>query len=237
LLMRESERQLPYQVRFSEDDVHYAALDALERALRTNSDVVAGNAVVSRKKFATVYRALGTPVSEHQNSGYGEVDEHGHAAPEASNTTIINNPHYFVSVHMGNTYTSTTTNSPGAATAQGEHASANAAAQVAGGSPAQDEHRKRIKHAQNALNDDQDSIDSATYDALQQFLRLARELQVEQKGLRETQAQMKSTLDDVWAQLAAKGLKPKPLPETLEVIKALANYPVTIEIAKKLIGV
>ena len=43
------------------------------------------------------------------------------------------------------------------------------------------------------------------YEALGQFLRLAREFQVEQQTLREVQAKMKETMDDVWTQHAAAG--------------------------------
>ena len=47
---------------------------------------------------------------------------------------------------------------------------------------------------------------------------------------------MKATLDEVWAQQEAKGMKSKLLPKGLEVVEVLAKSPITAEIAKKLLG-
>ncbi len=52
----------------------------------------------------------------------------------------------------------------------------------------------------------------------------------------EVQAKMKETLDDVWAQQAAKGMKPGLLPKSLEIAGAIATNPVMFEVAKKLLG-
>lgn len=74
------------------------------------------------------------------------------------------------------------------------------------------------------------------FEALNQFLRLARDIQVEQKSLADVQAKMKETLDEVWAEQAVKGVKPQLLPKTLQVAGAIATNPVMVEVAKKLIG-
>ena len=103
----------------------------------------------------------------------------------------------------------------------------------------QEQHKVAISDAQMALVHDQDAlerIDDRLYEALGQFLTLARKIQVEQQSLVEVQAQMKATLDEVWAQQEAKGMKPKLLPKGLEVVEALAKSPITAEIAKKLWG-
>ncbi|WP_437309613.1 hypothetical protein [Sorangium sp. So ce388] len=104
--------------------------------------------------------------------------------------------------------------------------------------PTQEQYKAIIKQAQNALNDDQDTLeqlDERLYEALNQFLMMARKIQVDQQTIAEVQARMNETLDDVWAQQASKGLRPQALPEALKVIGTLANNQVTAEIAKKLI--
>jgi hypothetical protein len=65
---------------------------------------------------------------------------------------------------------------------------------------------------------------------------MARKIQVDQQSMAQVQAKMKETLDEVWAQQAAKGLRPQALPEGLKVIEVLAKSPITAEIAKKLLG-
>lgn len=100
----------------------------------------------------------------------------------------------------------------------------------------QEQHRAAIKTAQTALIEDQDRLDSLLYEGLHQFLRIAREIQVEQKALADVQSKMKETLDDVWAQQAAKGMKPQVLPRTLELAQALIANPAMVEVVKALVG-
>ena len=100
--------------------------------------------------------------------------------------------------------------------------------------PSQEEHKKAIKQAQSALLEDQESLSNLVYEGLHQFLRIARDIQVEQKSLAEAQRKMKDTLDDIWAQQAAKGLKPELLPTTLEIAKVLLSNPLMAEVAKSL---
>ena len=64
----------------------------------------------------------------------------------------------------------------------------------------------------------------------------AREIHVEQQGIAEVQAKMKETLDEVWAQHTAKGLRVQTIPKTLELAQALAKNPAMSEIIKHLLG-
>jgi predicted HicB family RNase H-like nuclease len=136
-----------------------------------------------------------------------------------------------------NKYASHVTGSNVGAIAVGDQARAEGTVNVST-SITQAEHTAHIKAAQRALVNDQDAldrIDARLYEALGQFLRMAREIQVEQKSVAELQAKMKDTLDEVWAEQAARGLRPKVLSKTLEVAKALAENPLMAEVAKKLL--
>ena len=120
--------------------------------------------------------------------------------------------------------------------AVGDHAVATGHVTV--GAPdavTQEQHKAAIKEAQKALVDDEDQCGPLVHDALGQFLRVAREVQVEQQSIANVQAKMKETLDEVWAQQAAKGLRPLALPEGLKVIGELAKIPVMSEVVKALL--
>lgn len=153
---------------------------------------------------------------------------------------VSTNVYHHGDVIMGDKYKTTITGSTVGAFAQGDHAVATGHVTIgASGSLTQEQHKTAISAAQTALVHDQDAlerIDDRLYEALGQFLTLARKIQVEQQSLAEVQAQMKATLDEVWAQQEAKGMKPKLLPKGLEVVEALAKSPITAEIAKKLLG-
>jgi hypothetical protein len=146
--------------------------------------------------------------------------------------------HHIGDIVMGAKYTSNVTDSNVGAVAVGDHAHAKGTTMLTG-ALTQDHHVEQIKSAQQALVNDQevlDRIDSHLYEALGQFLRLAREFQVEQKSMADVQAKMKETLDNVWCNQAAKGLRPQVLPRTLEVAEALVKNPAMAEVAKKLLG-
>ena len=101
------------------------------------------------------------------------------------------------------------------------------------------QNKAAVSNAQAALVRDQDAlerIDDRLYEALGQFLTLARKIQVEQQDLAQTQTKMKETLDEVWAAQVAKGMKPQLLPKSLEVVQALVGNPVMGEVTKKLLG-
>jgi hypothetical protein len=105
--------------------------------------------------------------------------------------------------------------------------------------PTQAQYRSSISHAQAALVADQDAIDAAgrgVFEALHQFLRIARDIQVEQRSLASLQSTMKATLDEVWAQQVAAGMKPQALPESLGVIRAIAASPLMAGVIDKLIS-
>jgi hypothetical protein len=103
----------------------------------------------------------------------------------------------------------------------------------------QEQLRTATREAQIALVGDQDAlaqIDPRLYEALHQFLRVARQIQVEQMSLGEVQAKMAKTLDEAWAHQRAPGLRSGALPATLKVTDALAKSPILAEIGKRLIS-
>jgi len=109
---------------------------------------------------------------------------------------------------------------------------------VNGQVPPQEQHQKAVTEAQKALLAEQDAVAElgrGVYEALGQFLTLARKIQVDQQDLRTVQGKMKDTLDEVWAQHAAKELRAPILPKTLEVAGAIVKNPVFQDVAKKLI--
>jgi hypothetical protein len=143
-------------------------------------------------------------------------------------------------IHVGSKFITNITGSVVGAVAQGDHTSATGAVHLGGAEAiTQEQHKAAIKDAQTALIHDQDSlerIDDRLYEALSQFLLMARKIEIEQKSLGEIQARMKETLDEVWSQQAGKGLRPQALPEGLKIVEALAKSPITAEIAKRLLG-
>jgi hypothetical protein len=140
-------------------------------------------------------------------------------------------------IHAGSTFTTNVTTSTIGAIATGDHAVATG--HIAPTSlMTQEHHKAAITQAQNALNADQDAlerIDERLYEALGQFLRMARQIQVEQQSLAQVQAKMKETLDEMWAQQAANGARPQALPEGLKVVGELAKSPVMGEVVKALL--
>jgi hypothetical protein len=144
--------------------------------------------------------------------------------------------HHQGDIIMGAKYSSHITGSTVGSVAVGDHATAVGTVSINSGPLTQDQHRTAIKKAQKALLDDEEQLDQLVYEALGQFLRLAREIQVEQKNLAEVQMKMKETLDEVWAENAVKGMKPEILPKTLEVAKVLIESPAMAEVAKVLLG-
>jgi Effector-associated domain 5 len=149
--------------------------------------------------------------------------------------------HHYGDTHLKSTITNNITSANIKTFAQGDHAVATGHVKVSAPTPlTQEQHKTTISEAQTALVRDQDAlerIDERLYEALGRFLTLARKIQVEQQSLGEVQLKMKETLDEVWAQQVAKGMKPQLLPKGLEVVEALAKSPITAEIARKLLGV
>ena len=137
-------------------------------------------------------------------------------------------------MHMGdNNFNITGSSNVGVAVGTG----ATGTGSVALAAAAQEVHRQTIAAAESALGHDRDvlnKLDSDIYQALSQFLRTAKDIQVENRATAELQSQMKATMDDIWAHSAAKGLRTAKLPNTLEVVKVLASSPIMTEVVKKL---
>jgi hypothetical protein len=159
------------------------------------------------------------------------------------NTTIYgghgNAVHHSGDLNMGTKYTSNITGSTIGAVAVGSTSQATGTVTLGTSTLTQEQHRAALREAQSVLVHDQDvldQIDGRLYEALGQFLRLARDIQVEQLGIAEVQARMKETLDDVWAQQTAKGLRAQTIPKTLELAEALAKNPAMTEVIKHLLG-
>ena len=145
--------------------------------------------------------------------------------------------HHHGDTHMGNKYTITNTNSTIGAQGVGDGITVTGSLTIgAPVVPTQAQHVENIKAAKKALVDDEDQLTPLLHEVLGQFLRMARDIQVEQKNLAQVQALMKNTLDEVLAQQAAKGLRPQALPEGLKVVGELAKSPVMGEVVKKLLG-
>lgn len=134
---------------------------------------------------------------------------------------------------------STITNSSIGAIAIGSGAQASGTVNLGPPQPTQEQYRAALKEAQSALVNDQDTldqIDTRLYEAFGQFLRLIREIQVEQKNLADIQLQIKATLDEVWARTGAPELRGQMLPKPLGIAKAFAENPMLLEVAKMLFG-
>lgn len=150
------------------------------------------------------------------------------------------NLHQHGDIVMGSKHVVTVSRSTIGAFAVGDQAHATGSVQVAmGDTMTQSQHRAAIQDAQMALVKDQDrlgEIHALLFDALHQFLRLAREIHVEQQALKDLVAKMKATQDEVWAQYEAKGLQGVRLPETLNLIAEIVKHPAMTEVVKQLVG-
>jgi internalin A len=243
LLIQEAEPQLQHTLRLSDDGEHFATIRALELAHRAHSDVTVGDRAVSRQVFTKVYTALVQPISELTESGYGAAVPmlRRPALKKARRkTTLHQQINIYGAVTMGDnhkTTTTTITGSTGVAVTHGDHSNATAHAAVRGDRvPTQQEHEQQVDETQIALIQSRRELDAATWEVLNQFLRIARQIQVDQQDLKTTQAKMKDALDDAWAQQQASKLRSPTLPEGLAIAKAIAGNPVMQEVAKKLLG-
>jgi hypothetical protein len=181
---------------------------------------------------------------------FGELQAHGlikqlnrrswHLTDKGVRVVIGEEPEFagLIHIHHGDVVTSTITNSVVGANAVGAGPSAEGNS-VSGNSNAvtQERHRELVGEAQAALVQDQDKldeIDSRLFDALNQFLRIARTIQVEQSELADVQRRMKETLDEVWVKLAADDLRPR-LPEATKVAEVLMKVPAVAQALKALL--
>jgi hypothetical protein len=148
--------------------------------------------------------------------------------------------HGNVRLHMGNNNSISNSNVAGAVIdSTNSSASGNADGTIGQVDITQEQHRQALQEMQLALTRSQDALDGlgvGMYDALGQFLRIARGIRVDQQSLSKIQVQMKEALDEVWAEHLAKGMKPKLLPKGLELAEVLWKSPLMREVAKRLIG-
>jgi hypothetical protein len=146
---------------------------------------------------------------------------------------------HYGELHVGPKYTSTVTANNVGSVATGDHATSIGNVNSNDAVPiTQEQHKASISQGQVALVRDQDAlerIDDRLYEALGQFLTSARKTQIDLQSMAEVQAKMKETLDEIWAQQEAKGMKPHLLPKTLEVAEWILKSPAMAEVAKKLI--
>lgn len=141
------------------------------------------------------------------------------------------NLHHYGHVHMGSTFTTNITSSTVGAIATGDHAIAAGHVTVHHEALTQAQHHEHIKTAKKALADDEEQLAPAVYDALEKFLKQAREVQVESRSLDEVRAEMDGILDRVWADRHGNALPPG-----LKVTEALTKSPAMVGAAKKLLG-
>ena len=97
----------------------------------------------------------------------------------------------------------------------------------------QEQHKATIKEAEKALLDDEDHLASPAVEALRQFLRVVREIQVDRRSLDEVRAEMMAHFAEVWT---AKSPPNRALFSGLEAIGALRKHPAADEVVKNLLG-
>jgi hypothetical protein len=175
-----------------------------------------------------------------------EIDVRGTSGDEVARVAAALSEHHIPTIHshgelhMGDKFTTNITGSTIGSAAIGAGAVATGTVTVTREQPNQLEHKRMVAESQAALVRDQDALDALDgrmFEALNQFLRIARDIQVEHKSLAEVQSQMKVTLDEIWAEQVTKGMRPQLLPKTLEIAKSIGSNPLMLEVGKKLLGV
>lgn len=140
--------------------------------------------------------------------------------------------HHHGEVHMGSKFVTNISGSTVGAFAQGDHAVATGHVTIgAAGAPTQAQHQEHIKAAKKALADDEERLEAKVYEALEKFLKQAREVKVEARPVAEVQDEIQGILDRIWAEQTTK-----TLPKGLNVTNAMAKSPVMSQATKKLIG-
>lgn len=133
-------------------------------------------------------------------------------------------------VHVGSKFITNITGATIGAIATGDHAVATGHVTIHHGPLTQAQHLENIKAAKKALADDEERLVAADYEALEKFLKQAREVQVESRELGEVQAELEAILDRAWAEYSGKAL-----PQGLKVTQALAQNPAMVGVMKKLL--
>ena len=104
------------------------------------------------------------------------------------------------------------------------------------GSEKQEEYVQRIEDAVQALVKARGELEQGSHDAIQESLRILRDARADQVLQGQAVVQVKETLDDMWAQLAAKGVRTQWPAKMLELLQAIAKVPGLAEVAKKLLN-
>jgi hypothetical protein len=97
----------------------------------------------------------------------------------------------------------------------------------------QEQHKAAIREAEKALLDDEDRLASPVFEALRQFLRVAREIQVERRSVDDIRVEMTTRFTELWTTM---GLPTRGFSSGLEVLGALSKHPAAGEVVKKLLG-
>jgi hypothetical protein len=141
---------------------------------------------------------------------------------------------------VGDRFTTNISNSNVGAAAIGAGAKATGSVTLPqDGAVQQAAYLEQLAAARKALVDDEarlDELGDGLAEALGQFLKIARTIQVDQLSIKDANAKMKETLDGLWARDVATKAKGKVIPATLEFAKTLLTSPITVEVAKAWFG-
>jgi len=138
-----------------------------------------------------------------------------------------------------NRITNTVTNSTIGANAVGHDVSAKGSVKTAGASvPNQAAYLAELKEVQRALLEQEDlldQIDPRLYEALNQFLRTAKNIQVELQDLRGSQDKILEAFERAWTGQVPAEAKSGLASGGFQFVKELLKSPLTAEVARRLL--
>lgn len=102
--------------------------------------------------------------------------------------------------------------------------------------PTQADHQQQMKDAQHALIEGQDELQATVVEALGQFLRVARQTQVENQRIADVQTRLQSEFEDILVRQFGIDVKPGLLRAGSPLANALLASPVVAEIIKAIVG-
>jgi hypothetical protein len=178
-------------------------------------------------EMETYLTNLGLLDSDHSTLGGIGLTQHGLDVAHGEVDAV----RHQAQVHTGPSFVTNITGSTIGAVATGDHAIATGTVNLHQGPLTQAQHLEHIKAAKKALADDEERLDASIVEALEKFLKSAREVKVEEKPMGEVQAEMEGILDRVWAEHQGKAL-----PQGLKVTQTLAQSPAMAGVTKKLGG-
>jgi hypothetical protein len=180
--------------------------------------------------------AYGVEEVEHSIKRPQQDTEHFPAVAIHNYGTVIQQHGSGNSANVGNTTSSTIHASNVAGVAAGPGASATGTVGASDGQVSRADFVAFVGTAQKALVDAQDQLGDATYEELSKIVHRVRKLEFETASAAQLQARIKSTVDDAEIERVAAQLKGTPGVSGLEVFKLLFASPITVELAKKLMG-